>query len=161
MQERQDLHRRRLLRVVPVLAEVLAAELLVLQQLELRVAPVVRVEQELEAMALKQLVAVVQPELVIQVVVLQEPLEPVLEPVQSELVLVQSELVMVQSELAMVQSELAPALSGLEPVRSALALQEWVPLEQAQVESVVMEPVEVAALPLAAAVRQAWQLVEE
>lgn len=123
-----------------MLAELLAAELLVLQQLELRVAPVVRVVQELEAMALKQLVAVAKAELVIPVVVLQEQLVPV---------------------LVLVQSELAPAPSGLELVRSALALQEWVPLEKAQVESIAMEPVEVAALPLAAAVRQAWQLVEE
>lgn len=93
-----------------MLAELLAAELLVLQQLELRVAPVVRVVQELEAMALKQLVAVAQAELVIPVVVLQEQLVPVLEPV-----------------LVLVQSELAPAPSGLELARSALALQEWVP----------------------------------
>lgn len=60
MEERQGLHRTHLLRVVPVLAELLAAELQVLQQLELRWLSVVLVEQELEAMALIQPVAVTQ-----------------------------------------------------------------------------------------------------
>lgn len=89
VEERQGLHRTHLLQVVPVLAELLAAELQVLQQLELRWLSVVLVEQELEAMALIQPVAVTQElelaaqaELVLPVAVVPELLSPVLEQVR-------------------------------------------------------------------------------
>lgn len=112
-----------LLLVVSVLAELLAAELQVLRQLELRGAPVVQVEQELEARALTPLLAVAQElelaaqaekvELVLPEVVLLELLVLVLEQVQSglepeteTLVRVQSVLVRVQSVLVQVQSVL-------------------------------------------------------